>query len=131
MKRISMTALALLLVACGSSTSGGETGAGAGAVACPGECCPEAPYACQDLDEATCQSRSGCSVVKGAELAADGSTGAVVYLGCTSCQTFGSYETCVIHPDQPDTCYKVQSEMVPDGWTEDFECQACSSGDGG
>ena len=70
-------------------------------------------------------------MVKGAELAADGAAGAVVYLGCTSCQMFGSYETCVINPDQPDTCHKLQSEMVPDGWTEDFECQACSSGGGG
>lgn len=130
MKRTSLLFIALSFVACGTDASNGEgttTTSGAAGGTCPGECCPKAPYPCRDLDEATCQSRSDCQVVKGAELGTDGPQ---VYLGCSSCQIGGSYQTCVIDPAKPGTCYKVQSELVPDGWTEDFECQACSSGGG-
>jgi hypothetical protein len=128
MRTYMILVVGLALVACGKSTGGaggaGGTGVG-GHQTCPGECCPQPPYLCAGLDEAACgAAEPGCWPVKGKPFGSAASI-EVHYVGCSSCQVGGSYETCVVDPAHPDTCVFVYSELVPDGWTEVFECGGC------
>lgn len=115
----------------GGTGGGGSGGGGGGGTPCASECCPQAPHPCADLDEATCEAKFGCAPVRGALLGDDGEpSGPEVYIGCSSCAGSGDYQTCVVDPAQPSACYQVQRALVPDGWQEVFECDACLSGGG-
>ncbi|MGK3967630.1 hypothetical protein WMF38_26085 [Sorangium sp. So ce118] len=130
------------VAACGEGTGGGAGPGGAGGAGgaggsggsggeapCASECCPKEPFACASVDEAACQAKPGCVPVHGVPLGDDGEpSGSAVYLGCSSCTGSGDYQTCVVDPAQPTACYQVQTALVPDGWQEIFECNACLPG---
>lgn len=138
MPRALILVVGLPLAACSSVSTwgpgdhagtGGTGGNDGGTSSCASECCPKAPYPCAGLDEAACGARSDCTPVKGAPFGADG--GAAVYIGCSSCQLVGAYETCVVDPAHPNACYAVQGNAwVPDGWQEVFECSGCAPDEG-